>query len=1138
MERCQIIGGTCNHYLNTGTGNIMGGSGASGIDADGGTIVNCLVISNAQITARQKITNPYYADRRGYSPVTLRGTAKMINCTVANNNGLGCGGIYCLDEAQAINCAIFGGEMGPEAMTNGTPKTAFAWRGDGSHFVNCATEAAYPIAGGTGCVSGDFRIDGGGFAPTTAHSVVVDKGQKRDEAGLVDLAGSPRVSGGVIDIGCYELLQNDSVLDVSLQKVSQSHKDVPADVVFASGAYGVAEGVTYFWDFDGDGVWDRTGEDATATWRYETEGDYTVRVRALHLATGRIGERTLDVSVLPHQFRGFVISLRGPKPVDYSAWRVKVLDPTHLVVQFDCRSREKDEFRVSKETLAQTGWPLQQGLLNAGRRTQAYRAELEEKLREGAVHVAGDAVAAQGFWEHPIGQSAFKVRGRDYPVKLPDLIYNVYIVLKEPMEAGVKNTIHMPDGTDLPVTYDPDTPSPLFKVNQVGYMPDAKEKYAYVGQWLGSLGPYPAPDESKRAFEVVNAETGEVALTGRLTQDPNRVDVIVGDNDTPCTGEDTLEADISALKKEGTYYIRVPGVGRSRDFTVRGQSMADQFAVHMNGLYVQRCGIAKEEPYTHWTDGVCHRRIWRGVHCTAEGNYTDGCFTLADGTPIETDHFSVIGANCDAITNSTPSLFLPGGWHDAADYDRRGNHMRIVNELCWVYLMRPENFTDDQLAIPECTNNIPDILDEADWGLQHILASQREDGGVGLWIETYGHPVAVNQQMPSEDPRPYFIANPTRGASLTYAATASLLARALTRAGTPEALARAKTYLDSAKRAWNFAMGPRQEKIPLLLTVGKETQTVYYQESADVGGVEMLRTAVNLTSLTGDRQYIDTITTNHTSAINASMGNGDHSWSRLYLMDIFLPFETEEGTKILEANDRVATMRNRYRYRVLIAYAPFMLDGMTNSVAYRPCWFSPTEKYWQFTGMSWGAVMPLRQAEALCAAHYIMSHSLTNGAAKTDLVRYLPAETYLNAAYLAADFHCGCNPNGATWTCGLGEEYPVRYLSLHSLADDIEEYVRGITPYRNSYGFPYQLRDENLMPEFYRTHMSEKPIWRRWENVESYTVAPSEYTVTETIGPSAACAGYLMDARANKPNRTWPPPAKALPDLPGYWTLP
>ena len=64
------------------------------------------------------------------------------------------------------------------------------------------------------------------------------------------------------------------------------------------------------------------------------------------------------------------------------------------------------------------------------------------------------------------------------------------------------------------------------------------------------------------------------------------------------------EMDFSSVTNEGRYFVRVPGVGRSREFRIAASAAEDAFRVHMSGLYQKRCGIAKTEPYTHWT-------IWR-----------------------------------------------------------------------------------------------------------------------------------------------------------------------------------------------------------------------------------------------------------------------------------------------------------------------------------------------------------------------------------------------------------------------------------------------------------------------------------------------------------------------------------------------
>ena len=63
------------------------------------------------------------------------------------------------------------------------------------------------------------------------------------------------------------------------------------------------------------------------------------------------------------------------------------------------------------------------------------------------------------------------------------------------------------------------------------------------------------------------------------------------------------------------------------------------------------------------------------------------------------------------------------------------------------------------------------------------------------------------------------------------------------------------------------------------------------------------------------------------------------------------------------------------------------------------------------------------------------------------------------------------------------------------------------------------------------------PFLRRWANIENQTVASSEFTVWETMGPAAAVTGYLMGPGL-MPENDMREPAADVRDLPGFWALP
>ena len=636
-----------------------------------------------------------------------------------------------------------------------------------------------------------------------------------------------------------------------------------------------------------------------------------------------------------------------------------------------------------------------------------------------------------------------------------------------------------------PPEYDPVAPSPLFKVNQVGYLPWAP-KYAYMGAWLGpQLGAW-KPHGEMTGWQLVDAGTGKIV---KDSPEPPRVRVedALTSEGVPWTGEDTYEMDFSDVEREGEYYVRVPGVGRSRTFRIWRGAAEAAFRVHMGGLYQKRCGIAKEEPYTHWIAGACHTNAVRGVFPPEEG-------TVAPKVLWAT----LVRETTDWAHGER--LHLSGGWHDAADYDRRPQHLKIVNDLCAVYLMRPGNFADHQLRIPERSNGIPDILDEAEWGLRHLLQGQQKDGGVGTWVESTGHPVPGN--VAERDPMPYALSRATRGGSLAYAAHASLLVRCDERF-------RGK-YLESAERAWEYALGRKPETV--MFDIRREdgrwiesTEAVYWDEPKELPAPAFVKAAVNLHALTGNPKYLEALEAEAPRLIEAQDKQG-WSWDPMVFAGEMAAGPTPEVLDELFAawKQRVMKTANAVLRQQQIAWA------------HRLPWHAQGQGWFQKIGL--GHALPLERARWFVAAHGLSGE-----------------KRFLDAAALAVDYHNGCNPMGTTLTSGLGEAYPVAFLDLPSYVDGIAEYVPGITPYRWVWALPSQA--VSMLWKGNRATARQWPVWRRWWNFEIKTVAASEYTIWETISPAAVVTGYLTEP-SGEPPPAQRMPAKSLRDLEGYWALP
>ena len=176
---------------------------------------------------------------------------------------------------------------------------------------------------------------------------------------------------------------------------------------------------------------------------------------------------------------------------------------------------------------------------------------------------------------------------------------------------------------------------------------------------------------------------------------------------------------------------------------------------------------------------------------------------------------------------------------------------QIVQDLLSAYFMFPKKFSDGQQDIPESGNGIPDIIDEAAWGVEVWRKAQNDKGGVGCWLEGTTQPKVDN---PVKDPQRFYLALPTRHSTMQYSAHAALLARAYKQCGAKD---KAKLFLNSAKKAFKYAINPKNQiKYSWEHNLGGTKTAMYtYVEPPNLPPEMVFKAALNLYELTKDNYY-------------------------------------------------------------------------------------------------------------------------------------------------------------------------------------------------------------------------------------------------------------------------------------------
>ena len=203
------------------------------------------------------------------------------------------------------------------------------------------------------------------------------------------------------------------------------------------------------------------------------------------------------------------------------------------------------------------------------------------------------------------------------------------------------------------------------RVNQIGYLVD-DVKVAVIMMEHG---------DAPTSFCVVNADSGKKTVMHSVKP----------------TGEfagfaQTARLDFSKVKTPGTYYITAAGA-KSSSFRIANDAYAGAQEVPLNYMRQQRCG------WNPLMRDSCHRYDGRLQLCgDRDGEHVD----------------------------------VRGGWHDASDYlQYLTTSANAVYQMLFAYSQNPSVWADNfQTDGTEGANGIPDILDEARWGLEWMLKMQ------------------------------------------------------------------------------------------------------------------------------------------------------------------------------------------------------------------------------------------------------------------------------------------------------------------------------------------------------------------------------------------------------------------------------
>jgi len=239
------------------------------------------------------------------------------------------------------------------------------------------------------------------------------------------------------------------------------------------------------------------------------------------------------------------------------------------------------------------------------------------------------------------------------------------------------------------------------RINQLGYLPTAKKKAVLISESLQEIKQFTIHDA------LTNEELGSFNAVTTKGEFQRYKSVYI--------------LDFSGFNTEGAFYIKA-GLIYSPTIFINKNTYLGSADFLLNYMRGQRCG------YNPVLNETCHR--FGGFEVAGEetkfvdiNNGLRFSNNQEKSTVSATKKANKGNKKIEEIVVKPKFVDVKGGWHGASDFIQYGStSASAIYQLLFAYQMNPASFTDmhDAYGKPGA-NQIPDILDEAKWGLDWLL---------------------------------------------------------------------------------------------------------------------------------------------------------------------------------------------------------------------------------------------------------------------------------------------------------------------------------------------------------------------------------------------------------------------------------